>query len=73
MYCFLCLGIKVAFYYVHPRPLEREYIFSLDSTSIIKSGKNPAALKDLKPRYTAKVGYSEKGSRKTVSSIILKP
>jgi len=53
--------------------LEREYIFSLDSTSIIKSGKNPAALKDLKPRYTAKVGYSEKGSRKTVSSIILKP
>jgi hypothetical protein len=52
--------------------LEREYIFSLDSSAIIKSGIRPVPLRDLKPHYTAKVSYTEKDSKKVIQSITTK-
>jgi hypothetical protein len=48
-------------------PLEKEYIFSLDSAAVIKSGKKSIQLKDLKPYGDIKAKYSEKASGKTVS------
>ncbi len=50
-------------------PLEREYIFSVDPSTIIKSGIRPVPLKDLKPYYSAKVSYTEKAHRKIATSI----
>jgi len=51
-------------------PLEREYVFSLDPKTIIKSGIRPIPLKDLKPSSSVKVSFTEKGARKIAKSVI---